>query len=141
MLYSKFLIFFRRDGPGFARTFSYSSLLACQQILKCLEPCTEEDLVIVLISGGGSALLPYPVPGLTLSQKQEVILRLTHAGADIEELNAVRSQLSLVKGGGLANYMYPAQASINSSKFLFFLSSCQRDFLILISLFNFKNLY
>ncbi|XP_023340492.1 glycerate kinase isoform X2 [Eurytemora carolleeae] len=85
------------------------SLLACQQILKCLEPCTEEDLVIVLISGGGSALLPYPVPGLTLSQKQEVILRLTHAGADIEELNAVRSQLSLVKGGGLANYMYPAQ--------------------------------
>lgn len=79
------------------------------------------------------------MPGLTLSQKQEVILRLTHAGADIEELNAVRSQLSLVKGGGLANYMYPAQASINSSKFLFFFLSI--DFLNFMFLFNYKNLY
>ena len=79
------------------------------------------------------------MPGLTLSQKQEVILRLTHAGADIEELNAVRSQLSLVKGGGLANYMYPAQASIISSKFSFFFLSI--DFLNFMFLFNYKNLY
>ena len=71
--------------------------------------------MIVLISGGGSSLLPYPVPGLTLNQKQDVIFSLMRSGADIEELNAVRSQLSLVKGGGLANFLYPAQEPYTKS--------------------------
>ena len=65
--------------------------------------------MIVLISGGGSALLPQPVPGLSLNLKSDIIKQLAKSGADICELNAVRRDLSLVKGGGLAQYLYPAQ--------------------------------
>ena len=61
-----------------------------------------DDLCIALISGGGSALLPAPVEGITLDDKLAVTRHLSAAGADIEQLNIVRKQLSRIKGGGLA---------------------------------------
>lgn len=73
-----------------------------QQILNLARSCAARDLCIVLISGGGSALLPAPVIGITLADKQAVTRHLMHAGATINELNCVRKQLSAVKGGGLA---------------------------------------
>ncbi len=60
------------------------------------------DLCIVLLSGGGSALLPAPIHGLSLEDKQTVTRYLSRAGASIQELNCVRKQLSRIKGGGLA---------------------------------------
>ena len=63
---------------------------------------SDSDLCLVLISGGGSALLPAPVPEITLEDKQAVTRFLMHAGATIHELNAVRKRLSRIKGGGLA---------------------------------------
>ena len=61
-----------------------------------------EDLCLCLISGGGSALLPAPVEGITLDDKLAVTRHLSAAGANIEQLNTVRKQLSRIKGGGLA---------------------------------------
>ena len=54
------------------------------------------------MSGGGSALLPAPRPGVTLAQKLQITRHLSAAGANIQQLNAVRRQLSMIKGGGLA---------------------------------------
>jgi len=73
-----------------------------QEILKLARSCTARDLCLVLISGGGSALMPAPVIGITLADKQDVTRHLMHSGATINELNCVRKQLSAVKGGGLA---------------------------------------
>lgn len=67
-------------------------------LVRGLEP---EDLCLVLLSGGGSALLPAPVAGLSLAHKQAVTQRLSEAGASIDELNCVRRALSRIKGGGL----------------------------------------
>ncbi len=69
----------------------------------------QRDLVICLISGGGSALMPLPVEGVTLSQLQEVTLLLLKSGATIQEVNTVRKHLSAVKGGQLARAAYPAR--------------------------------
>lgn len=65
--------------------------------------------------GGGSALLPAPVPPITLQEKQEVTRRLAAAGASIQELNTVRRALSLLKGGGLACSADPAQVNLCNS--------------------------
>lgn len=62
--------------------------------------------------GGGSALLPAPIPPITLQEKQEVARCLAAAGATIQELNTVRRALSLLKGGGLAHCAYPAQVRL-----------------------------
>ncbi|XP_042582267.1 glycerate kinase [Cyprinus carpio] len=70
---------------------------------------TEKDLLLVLISGGGSALLPAPAPPMSLQEKQDVTRKLAAAGATIQELNTVRRALSLLKGGGLAQCANPAQ--------------------------------
>jgi glycerate 2-kinase len=70
---------------------------------------TADDVVIVLLSGGASALLPAPVSGLTLEDKADVTSRLMRAGADITELNTVRKHLSRLKGGGLARAAAPAR--------------------------------
>ncbi|PSN33057.1 Glycerate kinase [Blattella germanica] len=69
----------------------------------------KNDLLIVLISGGGSALLPLPVPPITLEEKKYVVKLLAAAGANIQELNCVRKKLSVLKGGGLAEIAFPAQ--------------------------------
>jgi len=66
------------------------------------------DLVIFLLSGGGSALLPLPVRGITLEEKQEVTQLLLDCGADIKEINSVRKHISRIKGGGLARLAYPS---------------------------------
>ncbi|MGB7345321.1 MAG: DUF4147 domain-containing protein [Pirellulaceae bacterium] len=70
-------------------------------ILSLVESASEGDLCIALISGGGSALLPAPIDGITLADKQVVTRFLSGAGADITQLNTVRKHLSRVKGGGL----------------------------------------
>jgi len=67
------------------------------------------DLVISLISGGGSALLPCPVNGVALEDKQVITQLLLGCGADIKEINMVRKHLSLIKGGGLAGFYAPAR--------------------------------
>jgi hydroxypyruvate reductase len=77
-------------------------VVGAEQILKIVSSLTSRDLCIVLISGGGSALLPAPVPGLTLADKQAVTRYLMNSGATIGELNTVRKQLSRIKGGDLA---------------------------------------
>ena len=72
-----------------------------EQILKLVSSLRPEDLCIVLISGGGSALLPLPVPGITLADKLAMTRTLSRHGATIHELNTVRKRLSRIKGGGL----------------------------------------
>jgi glycerate 2-kinase len=77
-----------------------------KKIIKLLErKAGEKDLVIVLISGGGSALLPLPADGLSLSDKQNVTRSLLASGASIHEINTVRKHLSAVKGGQLARHI------------------------------------
>lgn len=73
-----------------------------EQILRLVASLAPDDLCLCLISGGGSALLPAPVEGVSLADKQAVTRHLSAAGANIAELNTVRKQLSRVKGGGLA---------------------------------------
>jgi hydroxypyruvate reductase len=70
--------------------------------LACARRCAPGDLLLILLSGGASALLAAPAPGLSLADKQATTGRLLRAGADIHALNAVRKHLSLVKGGRLA---------------------------------------
>ena len=71
------------------------------KILKLVEALGPDDLCLCLISGGGSALLPAPVEGIALEDKLLLTRHLSGAGANIEQLNAVRKQLSRIKGGGL----------------------------------------
>lgn len=70
---------------------------------------TKRDLVITLISGGGSALMPYPAPGISLDDIQELTGLLLRAGATINELNSVRKHLSGFKGGQFARHVFPAR--------------------------------
>jgi glycerate 2-kinase len=77
-------------------------------MLALAQSCTEKDLVIAGITGGSSALMPYPVPGVTLADKQRVNHLLLHSGADITQINAVRKHLSQIKGGWLAKHILPA---------------------------------
>jgi len=84
------------------------SLDTTHDIIDLVENLTEEDTLIVLVSGGGSALLYMPRPVLDQDDKLELCKKLQNAGANIIELNTVRRKLSLVKGGGLARMAYPA---------------------------------
>ncbi len=72
------------------------------EILRLVESLSADDLCLCLLSGGGSALLPAPVEAITLEDKLAVTRHLSAAGANIEQLNTVRKQLSRIKGGGLA---------------------------------------
>jgi hydroxypyruvate reductase len=72
------------------------------EILRIVESLGPDDLCLCLLSGGGSALMPAPAEGVALEDKLAVIRHLSAAGANIEQLNAVRKRLSRVKGGGLA---------------------------------------
>jgi glycerate 2-kinase len=82
-------------------------LAAARSVSEFLEQSAVDDVVIVLISGGGSALLPAPADGITLEDKQCVTRLLLASGAPIAELNAVRKHLSVLKGGGLARLSSP----------------------------------
>ena len=73
--------------------------ITAQRILNLARSATEQDLVICLISGGGSALLALPGKGLTLQDKQALNRSLLHSGATIGEMNCVRKHLSAIKGG------------------------------------------
>lgn len=79
-----------------------AGLHAARQLLHLVRPLTPRDLLIVLLSGGASSLLPAPVVGVTLADKQRTTRLLLRSGATINEINVVRKHLSLVKGGGLA---------------------------------------
>lgn len=83
-------------------------LIGTTDILSMVEKANEKDLIICLISGGGSALFVAPAEGITLTDKQEVTKQLLACGATIHEINAVRKHLSRTKGGGLARLAYPA---------------------------------
>ena len=76
-----------------------------KNILSILRKADQNDLVIFLISGGGSALMPLPAPGITLADKQEITSSLLRSGASIHEINAVRKHLSAVKGGQLLRHV------------------------------------
>jgi len=82
---------------------------AAQRILDLVSGLTKDDVVLALISGGGSALLALPAPGLTLEDKQAVNNALLRSGASIDEMNCVRKHLSAIKGGRLAAAAYPAR--------------------------------
>lgn len=85
---------------------------AAGRILEHAEGAGKDDLVICLISGGGSALLPAPVRGLGLPEKLEVTDLLLRSGATIQEINTVRKHLSRIKGGHLAAAAAPAQVAV-----------------------------
>jgi hydroxypyruvate reductase len=80
-----------------------------EELLKIAREAGEGDLVLFCLSGGGSALLPAPVEGVSLEDKQAVTRELLACGADIREINAVRKHLSRVKGGRLARAAHPAR--------------------------------
>ena len=84
------------------------SLAAAREILSVMERAGKGDLVVALVSGGGSAMLSAPAAGITMEEKAETFRLLLRAGADIASFNAVRKHLSEVKGGLLARAAQPA---------------------------------
>jgi len=86
-----------------------ASLAASGRILEFVQGLTADDLVVCLISGGGSSLLVLPQEGLTLEDKQAVNRALLKSGASITEMNCVRRHLSAIKGGRLAAACHPAK--------------------------------
>lgn len=86
-------------------------VLEARKALEIADGAREGDLVICLISGGGSALWPAPAPGVTLEDKQGVTRALIACGASIDEINAIRKHLSMIKGGQLARAAAPARVA------------------------------
>lgn len=87
----------------------HNSEVAARRILTLVSGLHEDDLVIFLLSGGGSSLLALPAAGITLADKQQVNKALLKSGADISEINCVRKHLSAIKGGRLAAACSPAR--------------------------------
>ncbi len=85
-----------------------SGVAGTRQMLALAEEAEENDLVILLISGGGSSLMPLPADDVSLQNKRELTDRLLKSGASITDINAVRKHLSGFKGGWLAKKAYPA---------------------------------
>jgi glycerate 2-kinase len=81
---------------------------AASAIYNLAEQAGKDDLVICLISGGGSALMSFPYDGLTLKDKQDTVKALLSCGASIHEINTIRKHISKIKGGQLARAAYPA---------------------------------
>ena len=88
-----------------------ASINAAQTALKLATTATPNDLILVLLSGGASAIWCAPVPGISLDEKQDLTRKLLRAGASIHEINAVRKHLSAIKGGGLAEAAWSAQTN------------------------------
>ena len=88
----------------------HKGLSAAEECIRQAVAAGKDDLVLVLLSGGASALLPAPVHGITLKNKQRVTELLLKSGAGISEINAVRKHLSRIKGGRLAAQIYPASS-------------------------------
>ena len=86
-----------------------AGLAAAKRILALTEGLTADDLVLCLISGGGSALLTLPAEGIDLQEKQRINKALLESGAAISEMNCVRKHLSRIKGGRLAAACHPAK--------------------------------
>jgi glycerate 2-kinase len=86
-----------------------SGMRAAERMLALVQGLSPDDLVLCLISGGGSALLPLPAPGLTLELKQSLGRALLASGATIGEFNCVRRHLSSIKGGRLGAACHPAR--------------------------------
>ena len=86
-----------------------AGLAAAERILALTQGLCADDLVLCLISGGGSSLLTLPAAGLTLEEKQRINKELLHSGANISEMNCVRKHLSSIKGGRLAAACAPAR--------------------------------
>lgn len=86
-------------------------LRAAERMLASVRGLGEDDLVLALISGGGSSLFALPAPGLALSHKQSITRALLKSGARISEINCVRKHLSSVKGGRLALAAQPARVA------------------------------
>lgn len=87
---------------------SRKGVAAVKQMLKAVGVVEKNDLVLCLISGGGSALMPWPAEGISVSDKRIVTEMLLRSGADIREMNCVRRHLSALKGGRLAEMLAPA---------------------------------
>ena len=85
-----------------------AGLEGARQILALLQTTGEKDLVLCLLSGGGSALLPLPAEGVSLADKQEMTRLLLESGAAIQEINALRKHVSGIKGGRLARAVFPS---------------------------------
>ncbi len=85
-----------------------NGMAGLQEMTALCKSATEDDLIIFLLSGGGSALLPCPALGITLAEQQRVTELCLRCGATINEINTVRKHISAVKGGGLARLAYPA---------------------------------
>jgi hydroxypyruvate reductase len=81
---------------------------ATQELVDLVARLDTQDLVLLVLSGGGSALLPMPVEGITLAEKMKTTDLLLKSGAAIQEMNAIRKHLSQVKGGQLARLLHPA---------------------------------
>src|SRR5690606_22208042 len=86
-----------------------AGLAASRRLLETVSGLTADDLVVALISGGGSALLPSPAPGLTLADEIAVNEALLASGAPIAAMNTIRKHISRIKGGRLAAAAYPAK--------------------------------
>ena len=86
-----------------------AGMAAAERMLAYVSDLTEDDFVLCLISGGGSALMPLPLAGITLADKQAVNAALLRSGATISEMNCVRRHLSAIKGGRLAAACHPAR--------------------------------
>ena len=86
-----------------------AGLIAAERMLQLVTGLQEDDLVLCLISGGGSSLLPLPAAGLSLDDKMALNRQLLKSGASISEMNCVRRHLSDIKGGRLAAACYPAR--------------------------------
>jgi len=88
---------------------SEKSVIAGHKILKFAERCTVDDIVFCLISGGGSALIASPINGIDVNEKIDLINNLLKMGIGEREVNVIRKKLSKIKGGSLAQKIYPAQ--------------------------------
>src|SRR5690606_36314106 len=88
-----------------------AGLRAAQRLMEVVSGLTADDLVVALISGGGSALLPAPAPGLSFEDEQEINRALLASGAPIGVMNLIRNQFSTIKGGRLAAACAPARVA------------------------------